>query len=218
MAFGEGTGKFITSGKTKKKKTTKSGSSTKSKSKSKSSTSSKSKSKSNSSSSSSAEKTKETFDWIEIAIERIENAISDLDKIAESVYYSFSTRNTKLRKEYSMVRKEISLQEKAYTRYMKEANSVGLSSKYKKLVQNGKISISTITDDGLKEKIQNYQTWYNKAQNVKDAIADLKLEMRNLRKELFDNISTEYDNYVGRLEKQKTYIENYISRSKSKGK
>ena len=216
MAFGEGTGKFITSGKTKKKKTTKSGSSTKSSSKSKSKTKSKS-SSSSSSSSSSAEKTKETFDWIEIAIERIENAISDLDKIAESVYYSFSTRNTKLRKEYSMVRKEISLQEKAYTRYMKEANSVGLSSKYKKLVQNGKISISTITDDGLKEKIQNYQTWYNKAQNVKDAIADLKLEMRNLRKELFDNISTEYDNYVGRLEKQKTYIENYISRSESKG-
>ena len=95
MAFGEGTGKFITSGKTKKKKTTKSGSSSKSSSKSKS----KSKpSSSSSSSSSSAEKTKETFDWIEIAIERIENAISDLDKIAESVYYSFSTRNTKLRK------------------------------------------------------------------------------------------------------------------------
>ena len=151
MAFGEGTGKFITSGKTKKKKTTKSGSSTKSSSKSKSKSKSKTKSSSSSSSSSSsAEKTKETFDWIEIAIERIENAISDLDKIAESVYYSFSTRNTKLRKEYSMVRKEISLQEKAYTRYMKEANSVGLSKKYKKLVQNGKISSATSTDDGLK--------------------------------------------------------------------
>ena len=214
MAFGEGTGKFITSGKTKKKKTTKSGSSTKSSSKSKSKTKS---SSSSSSSSSSAEKTKETFDWIEIAIERIENAISDLDKIAESVYYSFSTRNTKLRKEYSMIRKEIPLQKKAYTRYMKEANSVGLSSKYKKLVQNGKIDISKITDDGLKEKIQDYQNWYDKAQNVKDTIADLKLEMRDLRKELFDNISTEYDNYVGRLEKQKTYIENYISRSESKG-
>ena len=140
-AFAEGDGTFITSGTPKKKKTTKSSSSSKSKSKSKSS----------SSSSSSSEKTKETFDWIEIAIERIENAISDLDKIAESVYYSFSTRNTKLRKEYSLVNKEISLQQKAYTRYMKEANSVGLSSKYKKLVQNGKIDISTITDDGLKE-------------------------------------------------------------------
>ena len=54
-----------------------------------------------------ADNTKETFDWIEIAIERIENAISDLDKIAGSVYYSFTTRNNKLKSELDRINTEL---------------------------------------------------------------------------------------------------------------
>ena len=178
---------------------------------------SKSSKSSKSSSGSSTDQAKDTFDWIEISIERIENAISDLDKIADSVYYSFSTRNKKLKSEYSEVGKEIKLQQKAYTRYMKEANSVGLSSKYKKLVQKGAIDIDTITNESLRNKIQEYQEWYNKAVACKDAIDDLKLTQRELRKEMSDNIVSQYDGFVARIEHSQTLLENYISRMELRG-
>lgn len=174
-------------------------------------------SKSKSSSSSSADETKETFDWIEVAIERIENAISDLDKIADSVYYSFSTRNKKLKSEYSKIGEEIKLQQKAYDYYIKQANKVGLSSSYKKKVQKGAIDIDTIKNEKLKEQIQEYQDLYNKAQDAKDAIDDLKLTQRELRQELSDNIASQYDGYVARIEQKQSYLENYISRMELRG-
>ena len=202
----------VTTGNKKKKKTTKKSSSSKSSSKSKS------KSKSKSSSKSSADDTKETFDWIEIAINRIENAISDLDKIAKSAYYSFTTRNTKLKSEFSMIGKEITMQQKAYARYKKEADSVGLNSTYKKAVQKGTINISKIKDEKLAQKIKDYQTWYDKMEQCKDSIVDLRLQQKELRKDMFDNVANQYDSYIGRIEKQKTYIDNYIARAESQGK
>ena len=184
----------------------------------KSSSKSSSKSKSNNKKSSNkADETKETFDWIEVAIERIENAISDLDKIADSVYYSFSTRNKKLKSEYSKIGEEIKLQQKAYKYYIKQANKVGLSSSYKKKVQKGAIDIDTIKDEKLKEKISDYQTWYEKAIQAKDAIDDLKLTQRELRQELSNNIANQYDGYVARIEQKQSYLENYISRMELRG-
>ena len=70
------------------------------------------------------------------------------------------TRNKALKKEMSAVSKEITLQQKGYNRYIKAANKVGLSSKYKKLVQNGAIDIDGIKDEKLQKKIKQYQEWY----------------------------------------------------------
>ena len=64
-----------------------------------------------------------------------------------------------LSEEISKVNQEISIQQQAYERYMQQANSVGLSDSYKKLVQEGKIDIEAITDETLNEQIQEYQEW-----------------------------------------------------------
>lgn len=101
----------------------------------------------------------ETFDWIEIAISRLERAIDRLDKRANRTYKSWSYRNKRLAEEIPKVREEINLQEKAYKRYIKEANSVGLSSKWKKKVKNGEVNIQDIKNEDLAEKIKEYQTW-----------------------------------------------------------
>ena len=102
---------------------------------------------------------KEKFDWIEIAIDRIERAISSLDLKANSVYKSWSSRNENLKKEITEIGNEITLQQSGYERYMQEANSVGLSENWAKLVRDGAIDISTITDEDLAEKIGEYQEW-----------------------------------------------------------
>lgn len=145
-ALSSGTGKFNVG---------KSGSSTKKKTSSKSS----SKKKSKKSSKKDSKKFKETFDWIEIAINRIERGIDSLDLKASSAYRAWSERNTNLKGEIASVTTEITKQQQGYDRYIKQANSVGLASKWKKKVQDGTIDISTVKDEKLTEKIKEYQQW-----------------------------------------------------------
>ena len=124
-----------------------------------SSGSSSSNSSSSSSTSDEAEETEETLDWIETKISRVERVITNLGKTVSATYKSWSQRNNSLAQELSDVNSEISIQQQAYNRYMQEANSVGLDAGYAQKVRDGKIDIETITDDDLKEKIENYTTW-----------------------------------------------------------
>ena len=132
---------------------------------SKSSSSKSSSSKSSSSKSSTKKATKEaeefeeTIDWIEIAIDRLERAIDKLDLTASSTFKTWTSRTSALNGQISKTREEIDLQQKAYQRYIKEANSVGLSSAWAKKVREGKVDIQTIRDEDLKEKIDEYQEW-----------------------------------------------------------
>lgn len=162
-AFSNGTGKFNVGSSGSKSTSSSKKKSSKSSSKS-SSNSSSSSSKSNSSSDSSNDKeeTKETLDWIETKLDRIKRKIDELDTTASSTYRTWSKRNEALSSELSKVTEEISLQQQAYDRYVKEAESAGegLSSDWIDKIQNGKIDIETITDSDLKEKISDYKNWW----------------------------------------------------------
>ena len=165
-AFSNGTGKFNVgssgskSSSSFKKKSSSSASKSSSKSSSNSSSSS-SKSNSSSDSSNDKEETKETLDWIETKLDRIKRKIDELDTTASSTYRTWSKRNEALSSELSKVTEKISLQQQAYDRYIKEAESAGegLSSDWIDKIQNGKIDIETITDSDLKEKISDYKNW-----------------------------------------------------------
>ena len=106
-----------------------------------------------------ADEFEETLDWIETKIDRIERAISKLDTTASSVYKNWGTRNEALVNQISKVGEEINLQQKAYDRYMQQANSVGLSEDYASKVRDGTIDIETITDEDLNDKISDYKEW-----------------------------------------------------------
>ena len=176
-----------------------------------------SKSKSSSSSSDSAEEFKEVIDWIEIALKRVQREIDNLDQKANNVYKSWSSRNTALSKEIGKVGSEINLQQQAYNRYIKEANSVGLSSSWAKRVQNGTIDISTIKDEALAEKIKNYQDWYEKALACKDAIEELKETEASLYRQRFDNVQTQYDAVLQGYEHTEAMLNEYINQAETQG-
>lgn len=171
----------------------------------------------NSGSSETAKEFKETIDWIEIAIDRIERIINRLKLKAESIYSLWSERNKNLVNEISKVREEIDLQQRAYNRYLQEANSVGLSDTYAQKVKDGTIDIEKITDEDLYDKIQEYQQWYEKALDCLDAIDQLKETESELYKTAFDNISTQYDTIITELDNRKSLIEEYVSQFENKG-
>ena len=177
-----------------KKSSSKSSSSSGGSSSSRSSSGSSSSKSSSSSSSSSSEKDfEETFDWIEIAIKRISEAIDRVKVKAESAFKTLAKRNSAAADEISLITQQINTQNQAYTRYMQQANSVGLSSDWMDKVKNGTIDISTITDEDLADKIKDFQDFYEKAIETKDAVADLHEEIASLYKDKFDNVSDKYE-------------------------
>ena len=156
----------------------------------------KSSNKSSGSSKSSSSTTKdfeETFDWVEIALNRISEAIDRVKTKAESVYKALTTKNSALGDEMALLSEKIELQNQAYSQYMAQANSVGLSGEWKEKVKNGSIELSKITDEDLADKIKDFQDFYEKAIEAKDAIADLHEEIAKLYKDKFDNVSDKYE-------------------------
>lgn len=217
FAGGSGGGGFR-GGASKSSSSKKKSSSSSSKSSSNSSTSS-SKSNSSSNSSNDKEETKETLDWIETKLDRIKRKIDELDTTASSTYRTWSKRNEALSSELSKVTEKISLQQQAYDRYIKEAESAGegLSSDWIDKIQNGKIDIETITDSDLKEKISDYKNWYEKALDCRDAIIDLKEQESKLIEQRFNNIKDEYDAILKQFEHTHSMLEGAIDITETSG-
>lgn len=160
---------------------------------------------------------KESFDWIEIAIDRVERAISRLDLKANSIYKSWSTRNKALKSEIVEIRDEIATQMGGYNRYIEQANAVGLSEYWASRVREGTIDISTITDEGLAEKIREYQEWYEKALDCRDAIDELNESLSECYQLAFDNVVTQYDGILAVIGHERSMLEEYIAQSEAKG-
>ena len=172
---------------------------------------------SNSSKNNDSDDFEETFDWIEVAINRVEKAISNLNLKANSVYKSWSSRNKALKKEMSEIKGEISLQQQGYDRYMQQANSVGLSSEWKNKVKNGEVDIDTIQDEGLAEKLKEYQMWYNKAIDCKYAIDELGESLADCYQTAFDTVIAQYDGILGVIGHEKSMLDEYIAQSEAQG-
>lgn len=164
-----------------------------------------------------ADEFKETIDYIEMKIDRIERQIKNLERVAGSAYSTFSKRNTALRDQISSITEEISTQQAGYDRYIQQANSVSLSENYKRQVRSGAIDISTITDEELAKNIKEYQEWYEKALDCRDAVEELKESVRNLYAEAFDNIITLYDGILDQLEHRQNILEGYIDQTEAQG-
>lgn len=164
-----------------------------------------------------AEEFKETLDWIERKLKAVERDIDNLDKTASAAYKSWSERNTALSSEIAKVNEEISIQQQAYQRYIQQAESVGLSDSYKQLIQAGKIDIETITDEDLKEKIDEYQDWYDKALDCQDAVQDLQDNLADLAKTRFDGVVTQFENLLSVIEHTLDLTETSIDKIETEG-
>lgn len=103
---------------------------------------------------------RETIDWVEKELDRLQRKIDQTAITAESAYKTFSERNKALASEYDQITNKMEENRKGIARYEAEANSVGLSESYAKLVRDGTIDIETITDEDLKDKIDQYTEWY----------------------------------------------------------
>lgn len=116
---------------------------------------------------------------------------SSIDTIQDSISNKLNTKG-----ELAYMKKANSVAEK-YTYYNSDGGEINvpIPKKYQKLVQSGAYHIEdmdTSTDEGkaLAEAISEYQSWYEKAQDCKQAVIDLRNEQQKLF-EQWANMPTE---------------------------
>lgn len=158
----------------------------------------------------------EKIDWAEVAIERIEAAI---DRIATAATSAFKTLEKKLKSsgdQVDLLKNEIEIQIAAYERYMKEAESVELTDRTKDQIKNGSIDVSYYDEDG-RERIGQYQEYYEKAMEAADAVAELKESLAELYEENFNAIQDDFDNQIELLEHMTNSYESGLDQLEAQG-
>ena len=155
-------------------------------------------------------KSKKTLDWIANKLKEWEKKVKKFsDQITD--YITSALKTSLLNKQMRTMDSEINANTKGEIAYMKKANSVAkkytyygsdgsainvsIPKKYQKLVQSGAYRVEdmdTSTDKGkaLAEAISEYQSWYEKAQDCKQAVIDLRNEQQKLF-EQWANMPTE---------------------------
>ena len=155
-------------------------------------------------------KSTKVYNWVET---RIKHWSDQVQKIADKItdYIKKSLKTSLLKQQIRKMNYEIGSNQKGAKTYMKKANSIAneytyynsdgeeiktnVPKKYQKLVQKGAYRIEdmdTSTDQGkaLAEAIDQYKTYYDKAQDCKQAVVDLKKEQMELF-EQWANMPTE---------------------------
>ena len=165
-----------------------------------------------------ADEFSETLDWIEVKINRCEEAIARLNKTEENTFSGWTLRTTALNDEIAKTADEIEWATQGYKRYLQQANSVALSEDYKRKVRNGEINIEDITDEDLYNKIQDYQNWYEKAVELQDKIQELNISLSELAQKKFDNIVTQFEDMESEFTSLNDIIDKLVDYAETKGR
>lgn len=145
------------------------------------------------------------IDWIERKLDRLNTKLDlvkakydNLPSSSKSSAALLKAENKNLDNQIKILKKVQSVNNKSYSKYMKKANSVGLSSSLKKKVRNGQIKGSykkLVKAYGEKtaNKIQKYQDYYDKAQSSKKNSQDAKKSITDAKVEKLTNAQNYYD-------------------------
>lgn len=156
-------------------------------------------SSSGSDSSSSSEPSPQDFNWVEPLLSKISKAYDRLKNKVADTTRTWLNRNNALSDSMETLLSEINAQSDAYDFYMDRFNSYDLSDYYKDQIANGSFNIETVYDEDLKDAISDCQDLYDKAQDAADSVQSLNIEIRQLAKSRFDNIQSQFEEVLGKV-------------------
>lgn len=205
-AYDSGSGRFYASGKKVKSSSQAYKASSKSSSKSSSSKSTTKKA---------AESTLEFIDYAEIKLNRLSSATDAFIQSAENSE-KLSSILTYYQKAIKNIDKEISANQQAAALYKKQANAVNLSSSIKAKIANGSIDISKYGEE-TREKIQEYQEWYEKMLDCNQAIKDLKEQQKELAATKLDTLLERYSMKTDYYDSKRSVLESKLNYNETSG-
>lgn len=156
-------------------------------------------SSSGSDSSSSSEPSPQDFNWVERLLSKISKAYDRLKNKVSDTTRTWLNRNNALSDSMETLLSEINAQSDAYDFYLDRFNSYDLDGYYKDQIANGSFNIETVYDENLKDAISDCQDLYDKAQDAADSVQSLNIEIRQLAKSRFDNIQSQFEEVLGKV-------------------
>lgn len=166
-------------------------------------------------------------DWIEVLIQRNEES-KELNLTKADNQAKATDKNEYVDRALTDVKDLIEANMLGAVEYEAQAKKVKNKAVNKKLItkeqaneiipkiHSGNIKIEEY-DEGARKFIEEYSEWYDKAQACKQAVEDLKLEQKELAQTKFDNIATEYDNLIGRIEHTGNLLNTAMENQELKG-
>lgn len=131
-----------------------------------------------------AKKSTQVFDWVE---RRLKYFADKTKAIADSIndYISFSQKKSLLQKQIYATNSEMHVNYRSARAYYSKAQSLGLSSKTRKLIEEGRYTlddINTSTESGKAhyDKVQKYMNYYDEYTKCIDAVRELRNEQVEL--------------------------------------
>ena len=135
---------------------------------------------------------KDLVDEMEIFISRLDQYISNLSSI-QDLYQTYRNKNQIADELLKTTLGKVTALQKSYDQYMMQANAVDLSASWKQKIRDGAINLETVTDEDLKNQIDEFQKWYEKALDCNAEIISLQKNLRDLSNEKLSNIISDFD-------------------------
>lgn len=163
-----------------------------------------------SSSSDAKSTTEEVVDYIKILLSRL-SRLSELATDAVDRAVGLVAKENQAADAISKLQNERAHNEKAAEMYLAKANSISLSDAYKNQLKNGSFNIETITDEDLKKKISDFQSYYESYLSARDNALKLEDKITELAEKRLEIIEKEYDAIVDINDKIKDVADSKIS-------
>ena len=163
-----------------------------------------------SSSSDAKSTTEEVVDFIKIMLSRL-SRMTELatDTIERAV--GLANKQAAAADAIGKATNEMVHNQRAADAYLAKANSISLSDAYKNQIMNGSINIDTITDEDLKKKISDFQSYYESYLSARDNTLKLEDKITELAEKRLEIIEKEYDAIVDINDKIKSVADSKIS-------
>ena len=183
----------------------------------------------------SKKETKQTFDWIERKLERLQQVI-DYTKAKFENLFTIKKKNSNLTKQIDQTNNLLKASQKAEKAYAKKASEVTIykdkngkrdkkkDTAIKKKIQSGAYNIKDY-DEKTAEKINKYKEYYDKRYNAKKQVQELKTQKRELKEQKYqlrvDNSNNRIEMYDAKAslttdyKKNNRYADKQIAHTKS---
>ena len=148
-----------------------------------------------------ADEFNETFDWIEVRIEELDEVLGLLGARLENAVGA-EEQNSIIDEMIDVNRAKKSNLGAAIEEYSTYASKLlnEIPEQYREAAQNGAIAIEEFTgeaDEKTLEAIQNYREWAQKVAETTQQFEELNTEIAELAKQKFDNVAQGFDNILG---------------------
>lgn len=156
------------------------------------------------------------FDWIKVQADQAQKNVKKVQDQINDVS-NWLPKNNLSDTAISEMSKQIEALQAQADAYQSEAESYGLSPSYIDKIKNGALEIENITDEVIAKNVKGYQDAYNKAEDFRDKIDDVKKAMKELAQSKLDNIINDFSSLVSLMEKYSSYNKSLIELHKDLG-